>query len=178
MKTKLIFSTTFWGILLVFLGFSFLLNELLNIDIPIFTFMISALLIYFGIKLINGKFRSQKMENLNMFGNHILDYSDDLQDFSNIFGEARLDLSNVILNENRTIDINCIFGDFKIKLSDNLNYKVESSTIFGKTLIVEKSTEGFGNLVYTPLHFDASKPYLTIKSSVVFGNIAYSKYMI
>lgn len=173
MKNKLFFSTTFWGILLVFLGFSFLVNEILEINIPIFTIIVSALFIYLGIKLINGSFRSQKMENLNMFGTHLLDYSETLQDYSNIFGEARMDLSRVEVVENKTIDINCIFGDFKIKLSGTLNYRIESSTVFGKTHIVDKSTEGFGNIIYTPEHFDATKPCLTIKSSVIFGNIEY-----
>jgi len=171
MKNKLIFSSTFWGILLVFLGFSFLINELLNFHIPVFTIIISAVFIYLGIKLINGNFRSQKMENLNMFGNHILEYNESLQDYSNIFGEARLDLTNLELTENKSIDINCIFGDFKIKLPKSNNYKVESSTVFGKTVICDKSTEGFGNLTYTSSEFDSEKPLLIIKSNVIFGQI-------
>jgi predicted membrane protein len=174
MKNKLIFSTSFWGILLIFLGFSLLLNELLDIKIPIFTFLVSALFIYLGIKLINGNFRSQKMDNLNMFGNHLLDYNDSLKDYSNIFGEASLDLSKVEIVEDKIIDINCIFGNFKVKLSDKLNYKVESTTVFGKSLLIDKSTEGFGSLLYTPTHFDIAKPCLLIKSNVVFGNMEYT----
>lgn len=173
MKAKLIFSPAFWGVVLVFLGCSFLVNELLNIDIPIFTIIISALFIYLGIMLIRGKQNKKKMENLNMFGSHILDFSDVMDDYSNIFGEARLDLSKVVITENKNIDINCIFGDFKVNLSDKLNYRIESNTVFGKTQIREKATEGFGNLVYTPSHFDTDKPCLTIKSSVVFGNMEY-----
>lgn len=173
MKAKLIFSPAFWGVVLVFLGCTFLVNELLNIDIPIFTIIISAFFIYLGIMLIKGKSNQKKMENLNMFGNHILDFSDVLDDYSNIFGEARLDLTNAVITENKTIDINCVFGDFKIKLSDTLNYRIESSTIFGKTRIREKVTDGFGNLIYTPLHYDATKPCLIIKSNVVFGNMEY-----
>ena len=173
MKAKFIFSPAFWGVVLVFLGCSFLVNEFVNIDIPVFTIIISALFIYLGIVLIKGKPNQKKMENLNMFGSHVLDYSDIMDDYSNIFGEARLDLSKVVITENKNIDINCIFGDFKVMLSDTLNYRIESNTVFGKTQIKEKATEGFGNLIYTPAHYDADKACLIIKSSVVFGNIQY-----
>ncbi len=174
MKTKVLFSTSFWGIILVLLGSLFLAQELLDINIPIFTILISCLLIYFGIKLINGNIHSKKMENLNIFGSHILAYSNELNDYSNIFGESKLDLTAVELKENKTIEINCVFGDFKVKLPVNLNYKIVSNTVFGKTSMVDRSTDGFGSQVYFSSNFNSELPYLTIKSSVVFGQIEYS----
>ena len=175
MKAKVLFSTSFWGIILIILGVLFLVQEFLHIDIPFFTILISCLFIYFGVKLINGNIHAKKMDNLNVFGSHILAYSDGLYDYSNVFGESKLDLSTVEINEDKTIEINCIFGDFKVKLSENLNYKILSNTIFGKTAMVDKSTDGFGSQIYTPTNFNANLPCLTIKSSVVFGQIEFYK---
>jgi predicted membrane protein len=174
MKTKVLFNTSFWGIILVLLGSLFLAEEFLEIDIPFFTILISCLLIYFGIKLINGNIHSKKMENLNVFGSHVLAYNEGLNDYSNIFGESKLDLTAVKLKEDKTIEINCVFGDFKVKLSENLNYKIVSNTVFGKTSMIDKSTDGFGSQVYSPSNFNSELPCLTIKSSVVFGQIEYS----
>ncbi len=175
MKTKVILNPNFWGILLILMGGLFLAEEFLEIDIPLFTILISLLLIYLGIRLINGNVHSRKMENLNVFGSHILAYSDGLNDYSNIFGESKLDLSTVEITEDKTIEINCIFGDFKIKLSEKLNYKIVSNTVFGKTSMSDRSTDGFGSQVYTAPGFNAGLPCLTIKSSVVFGQIEFFK---
>jgi predicted membrane protein len=175
MKTKMLFNKNFWGVVLVLLGAFFLAQEFLNIDIPIFTILISGFFIYLGIKLINGNIHAKKMENLNVFGSHILAYHDELYDYSNIFGESKLDLSLVEIKEDKTIEINCIFGDFKIKLSDSLNYKIVSNTLFGKTSMSDRSTDGFGAQVYTPSNFQSDLPCLTIKSSVIFGQIEFYK---
>jgi len=175
MKSKVLFSTSFWGIILILLGALFLVEEFLKIDIPFFTILVSSLFIYLGIRLISGNFHSRKMENLNVFGSHNLDYNEGMNDYSNIFGESKLDLSNVELKEDKTIEVNCIFGDFKIKLSEDLNYKIISNTVFGKTSISDKSTDGFGSQVYTDSNFNAGLPCLTIKSNVVFGQIEYFK---
>ncbi|MEI6696301.1 MAG: LiaF domain-containing protein [Bacteroidota bacterium] len=173
MKTKVLFSTSFWGIILIVMGSLFLVKEFLKIDIPFFTIFISGLFIYWGIRMIKGKTHAKKMENLNVFGSHILVYREELNDYSNIFGESKLDLSSVILKEDKLIEINCIFGDFKIKLSESLNYKIVSNTVFGKTTMVDISTDGFGNQSYTPFNINSSLPCLTIKSSVVFGQIEF-----
>ncbi|MFZ4401272.1 MAG: LiaF domain-containing protein [Bacteroidales bacterium] len=176
MKTNVLFRTSFWGILLIFLGSLFLVEEFLQIDIPLFTILISCLLIYFGVKLINGNIHAKKMENLNVFGSHTLGYNEELYDYSNIFGESKLDLSNIELKEDKTIEINCIFGDFKVKISNNLNYKIVSNTLFGKTTMLDRSTDGFGSQVYTPSNFSSVLPCLTIKSNVIFGQIEFIMY--
>jgi predicted membrane protein len=175
MKNKYLFSPSFWGVVLVILGCAFLVDELLNIEIPIFTILISGILIYFGIKLIKGSSHAYRFNNLNLFGSHTLSYSNEMEDFSNVFGEARLDLSEVLIDADKTIAINCVFGEFKIKLSDNLNYKIESSTVFGKTSLIDKTSEGFGNQIFTPINFNSDKPCLLINSNVVFGNIEFYK---
>ncbi|MFZ4739568.1 MAG: LiaF domain-containing protein [Bacteroidales bacterium] len=175
MKAKVLFSTNFWGIILIILGVLFLVQEFLNIDIPFFTILISCLFIYLGVKLINGNINTKKMDNLNVFGSHILAYSDGLYDYSNVFGESKLDLSTIEINEDKTIEINCIFGDFKVKLSENLNYKILSNTVFGKTSLFVRSTDGFGNQIYIPSNYNTNLPCLTIKSSVVFGQIEFNK---
>jgi len=175
MKTKVLFSPGFWGIVLILLGLLFLFQEFFKVEIPIFTILISCLLIYFGIKLINGNIYSKKMENLNVFGSHILEYNEELNDYSNIFGESKLDLSTITIKENANIEINCIFGEFKVKISENLNYKIISNTVFGKTSMIDRSTDGFGSQTYTPSNYNADLPYLTIKSSVIFGNIEFYK---
>ncbi len=173
MKTKVLFSTSFWGIFFIVMGSLFLVKEFLKIDIPFFTIFISGLFIYFGIKLINGNTHAKKMENLNVFGSHVLVYREELDDYTNIFGESKLDLSTVIIKEDKAIEINCIFGDFKIKLSESLNYKIVSNTVFGKTTMVDISTDRFGNQNYTPFNTNSSLPCLTIKSSVVFGQLEF-----
>ncbi|NVN95297.1 MAG: hypothetical protein HXX18_08450 [Bacteroidetes bacterium] len=173
MKAKILFSTSFWGIILILLGTLFLVQEFFNINIPFFTILISCVLIYFGIKLINGNFHAKKMENLNIFGSHILSYGEELNDYSNIFGESKLDISTININEDKTIEINCIFGDFKVKLSENLNYKIVSNTIFGKTQMIDRSTDGFGSQIFMSSDFNSNLPCLTIKSSVIFGQIEY-----
>ncbi|MCX6231570.1 MAG: LiaF-related protein [Bacteroidetes bacterium] len=173
MKSKVFFNASFWGIILIVLGCMYLAKEFLPIHIPIFTILISCILIYFGLRLIRGNTFNKNGEDINFFASHNTGYNEETSQYSTVFGESKLDLSDILVNEDKTIDISCVFGSFLIKVSDKLNYKIVSNTVFGKTEMIERSTDGFGSQVYVPLHFNAALPCLTIKTNVVFGEIKF-----
>ena len=173
MKKKFLFNPVFWGILLIFIGLSFLINTLLPIKIPVFSILISLVFIYFGVKLIRGNYSILKTNNLNIFGSHKLVFDTEFNEYSNVFGETLLDLSQIKLTENINLEINCLFGEFKIKLPEGVNYFIDSNTVLGKTSIFEKSTDGFGSQKYNSTNFEQNKPVLHIVSKVVLGNIIF-----
>jgi predicted membrane protein len=180
-------NTLFWGVILVLFGVLFLLD---NFDIMNFSYFISTfwpvILILIGFKIILDKKRSESkngestsdsdqyqtktpnnLSESNIFGDIIVKAP--AENFSggsvnNVFGEIRLDLSNIKLDQKLSkVYVSGVFGDINITTPKNIPIKVKANAVAGDIKILDESREGiFPSLDYSEEKYElAEKKYIS-----------------
>lgn len=176
MKIEL-FGGAFWGVLLILIGILFLIKHVFNIQFPVGRVIIAFLFIYIGIRMLIGynflSFRGN-MGDAAAFSNSTFNYSPDRNNYSCVFGNYRLDLSDINITENKTIEISAVFSEFKVRVNKDSNLEIISSTAFGYTSLPNGNSNAFGELRYSSPGYNPTQPHLTIKTNVAFGELKFS----
>jgi hypothetical protein len=90
-----LFGGIFWGVILIVLGITVLLNAVLHISIPIFSILFALLLCYIGVRLLTGRrgwsdhgvwFEHRHIEGVRAGDRHDV-----------VFGSGSVDLTGVVL---------------------------------------------------------------------------------
>jgi predicted membrane protein len=168
---KTFFSSAFWGTTIIFVGIAMLLRNFFNYDIPVFTIIAAGFLIFLGIRMIAGNVVGRNEGNSTMFSDHKMGFVPGQNKYSVLFGSSDLDLSKIDISENKLVEVSCVFGEFKIAVSRDANLQIFSSAAFGNFTSPAQTSNAFGSLDYRSPGFDATKPSLTIRAEVVFGNV-------
>lgn len=176
-----IFSSAFWGILLIIIGLLLVIKYIFNIHLPIGRIVLALLFIYLGVRLLMGHqggnhYNFTNTANSAVFSEQTFNYSPSLNTYSCAFGSCMLNLTDINLTENKVIDVSVVFGEFRVKVKKDANLKIHSSTAFGSTLAPDNSSYGFGQRIYNSPGFNKELPYLTIKTNVAFGSIKILYY--
>lgn len=171
------FTSAFWGILLIVFGFLLVIKYFFNIQLPVFRIVFGLFLIYLGIVFLIGRTNcgsscSVRNENSTVFSSQKYNYNENINNYNCVFGESQIDFSNINLSASKTVQISAVFSEFKIKINPNTNVEIISNTVFGNTKMPDNSNNSFGSLVYKNQGFDSNAPVLTIKTNVVFGSIS------
>lgn len=168
----------FWGILLVALGVLLIVQHVFGINIPVFKILFGLALIYFGLKLIFGSFghsfKRVKTETTAVFTEATLVYpsTNGEKDYNAIFGNASLDLSQVVVQDKDVrLEANAVFGNLKILLPKNQPYVVKSTTVFGKVNFDGANKIYFGEYQTQNVHAQNAPFHLSIEANSVFGSI-------
>ncbi len=170
-----IFSTAFWGILIVLFGLSIIFREVFHINFPVFRLLFGLMIIYFGARVIAGGFMKQGKHS-TIFGNANMQYSPGEYDYNIIFGNGNIDLSNYKLESGaRKLEVSIVFGNGVVKLPPNIPAKVEVSAAFASAITPDKNMSALGKTTYTTPGFNESEPYLSIEADVVFGKMVIEK---
>jgi predicted membrane protein len=177
MKFEL-FSAAFWGVLLIIIGVLLVIKYVFNIQFPVGRIVIAVLFIYFGLRLLlgnQGMFCCGKSScsNYTAFSDREFKYSPSENEYRCVFGSSRLDLSDVQIAENKTIELSVAFGEFRVKINRNSNVEIISNTAFGSTFTQDNSVNGFGERTFRMPGFNEALPRLTIKTNVAFGSMKF-----
>ncbi|MCC5916765.1 MAG: hypothetical protein JJU02_05495 [Cryomorphaceae bacterium] len=154
-----------WGIIVVLIGLSMILNDVFKINIPLFKIIIAVFFIYIGVRIMSGTFTPKGTETASVFGDSkvYIENVDELQkEYTIIFGSQTIDLSNVTLeNDTDKIQFNVVFGSAKVIIGENHKIKVNFNNVLGNTSspAPPSNTE----------NMDSGK--LLIEGNVVFGNV-------
>jgi predicted membrane protein len=168
---KTFFSSAFWGITIIFVGVAMLLRNFFNFDIPVFTIIAAGFLIFIGIRMIAGHITGGNSSNSTVFSDQRMGFVPGQNKYAVLFGNSNLDLSRIDLSENKLIEVSCVFGEFRIAVSRDANLQIFSSAAFGNFTSPTQTSNAFGSLDFRSPNFDATKPSLTIRVEVVFGNV-------
>lgn len=191
----------FWGGLLILIGSLFLLDNFYYLDVgDIISTYWPLILIGFGIKILldrqkdlkrseqtggtqtegdhhGNKQRTDKtISESNIFGDiHINPGSDIFHggSVSNVFGDMRLDISQVRLDEDITpINCNGVFGDIVITTPKEVAVSFRGSAVAGDVAVRGQKRDGlFPNLQFTEEKYTEATHKLEIRCSVVFGSV-------
>jgi len=173
------FSRMFWGVVVMLLGLSIILNAVFKIHFPLFKTILALFLIYVGMKMLYGAIRPgyRNHEQSAVFGGSSFQPESikDGEKFETVFGSQRIDLRNVQLQPGITaIDVDCVFGSQMIYIPSGVNIRVKGSSVFGSVKFPNGDQLSFGDR-----NFDEGRetdwPTLMIDADCVFGSITISR---
>ena len=169
----------FIGAFLIMLGAAFFAEEIWHIDIPVFKLAIGFGLIVAGLKLITKKSKDEFSTNEAhvIFDDRPFDANFVRPRYSVVFGSSIADLSNLPTDENKVVEIKCVFGEFKVKINPKSNVQIISKAAFGSLEFPDMTQYSFGDHMWRSSSFDPSQPTLTIRAEVVFGSIKIASYL-
>lgn len=173
----------FWGLLLIVIGGVFFIEQILYIDIPVFTIICSFVLIYWGIDILlgNAKPNVKRVEYSN-HGNgnsHDSIFTNDeikatgIQDkFDIIFSNSMVDLTTLpIPTSNRKVKVDCIFSRALVKIDTDIPALIKVGAVFSSAYLPNGTSISFGDYTYATRAYNQNMPYYAIKVDVVFGHL-------
>jgi len=163
----------FIGILLILVGIAIIIRVVFNIDIPVFKLFIALLLLYIGIRLLSGDFSPRHIhagENAVIFGETEFKGIPKDQEYTVIFGEARIDLTHEAgFSETQSLKINTIFGSSELIIRENQPIRIKADAAFADAKLPGANETSFGKVSYQSDSLNLQEPFLDIEAHVVFG---------
>jgi predicted membrane protein len=176
---RIIAGKTFWGLVIILIGFALLMNQLVGWGIPVFTIIVSVFLIMLGIQLVSkpsqsdqsGSGTTDSRESTVIFSSEDNTINPDhlKHEYNNIFGSRILNFKHLTLSEQSiNVEINTIFGDSRVFIPSNLPYELNANTVFGQTKTPDDIQSSIGEQT-SKKDTEAVKPKLIMESNTVFG---------
>lgn len=166
------FRRSFWGTLLIILGSIWLLDNVFDLDIPVFRILISLALILLGIAVIQGRPASKISGNQTAFGEAIHTFRQDDKAHSVLFGEASIDLSH-IKGDGVPIELRCTFGEMRVKLGVGQKVKINGEVTFGSIQMPDGQSQSFGRKEYASSMAEGQEPALEVNVQCIFGSVRF-----
>jgi predicted membrane protein len=174
-----IFSGLFWGIILILLGISVIINIVFHIHIPFFRIVIALILIYMGIRVLIGdhwrsaRWSSSKTGSVAMFSDTVCNRISG-EEYSVVFGRSTFDAETIFSGDSSksSCKINTVFGSSVLIVPTSMPCVVRITAAFGSVRLPDGSIVSFGQTIYNN---DASRTnpegsaIKTIELNVVFG---------
>lgn len=169
-----LFTTVFWGAMLILLGGSIILKAVFHIDIPIFRIALALIVIYWGITLLVGKplrFGRSRSESV-IFNSQSFDSESGDEKYNVVFGSGKFNLSNIDLaNGSRYVDINVVFGEGVLLIPKDIPVIIKSNAVFAEVSLPDGNGSSFGDSGYRSNNYKEGEPVLVINGKVVFGEL-------
>ncbi len=163
----LFFGGLFWGILILLIGLSIVLKYAFHIEIPLVRIFLGIIIILIGLRLIIGqtvKTGITHTEGKKYF--HLSGNSDV------IFSSATIDLTRIKEGQKLPAEISVVFGSAVVIIPDSINLEVFSTTVFGTTVLPDRSYAGFGEDRYL-IKNDPGGTNHRIQVTTVFGKLMF-----
>lgn len=157
------------GIILLIIGVLFVLPK-----IPVFKIILGTGLILMGLSLYLNKDVKDiiNLNNVAIFGEKKFEFNENQNYYVTIFGNTSLSVGKENLSVNKKINIINIFGNTRIDIDKNTNYKVDSVAILGSNNIPQNNKSKFGKFKYESEKFDKNKKYSEFLFLSIFGNLS------
>jgi hypothetical protein len=166
-----VFSGIFWGIIVVLIGLSIILNGVAGVRIPLIRIIFGLLLIYWGVTVLAGaSFRFRSSGTSAFSDTDIRATEAGKQDI--LFGRGTIDLTGIALKPGANrYEVNTIFGASVIRVDPQVPTKVVASAAFSGARFPDGATIAFGEYSYRSPGLKDDSSYLLVKAAVVFGSM-------
>ncbi|MDH5683257.1 MAG: hypothetical protein OEZ20_02195 [candidate division WOR-3 bacterium] len=172
MKMGFIFSGIFWGVIIVIIGLSIILNVIFGIRIPIFRIIIALFLIWLGITLLTGGSFWSKNKNKAVFEEKRIDSITPHGKYDIVFGKGVIDLSKIVLEDKIfNVEVNTVFASGTIEIDPKIPAKIIVNSIFAGARMPDGNTIAFGQYTYKSDSLKEDTSYLRVDAQVVFGSL-------
>jgi len=163
----LFFGGLFWGILISLIGLSIVLKYAFNIDLHLIRVFFGIVIILFGLKIIIGynvKHNIKTHRNVN--------YYHGSKECTIVFSNGTIDLSKYIDEQKTPREITVVFGNATVIVPDTMNLEITSTTVFGSTILPDRSYAGFGEDTYSIINNPGAQVH-KIETTTVFGKLEF-----
>jgi len=171
-KMCFLFSGIFWGIVLILLGVSIVINIIFGIHIPLFRIICALVLIYLGVRLLIGR-SVWKCGNDNVVMTEGTIKADAAgRAYNVVFGKGDVDLRDIQVKDKETrVELSCVFGQSFVRIDPAVPAEIKASSAFGAARFPDGNTVAFGTRVYRTKSYREGAPHLAVNASVVFGEM-------
>ncbi len=167
-----LFSSFFWGAVVILIGLSIILNAVFNIKIPVFSIIIALIFIYLGLKILFGSFGIKTSKNTVVFSSSDIKSSNKNEEYNIIFGRGSIDLSEVELDDEfLDYEINVVFGKGDVVIDPTKPVIVKVSSVFSGAHLPDGNVAAIGNNSYVSPGYVKGERYISVRADVVFGEL-------
>lgn len=163
------FGGLFWGILISLIGISIVLKYAFHIEFPFVRIFFGIIIILIGFRLILGHTGKSYSKTRTYAKNQILAANNDV-----VFSSATIDLSSIEEEKQLPSEISVVFGSAVVIIPDTLNLEVFSTTVFGTTMLPDRTYAGFGEDRYLIQNIPDVKVH-RIQVTTVFGKLVFKR---
>lgn len=160
----------FWGLFLLLMGASIVLNIVLGINVPVFKLFLAGFLIYLGVRVLMPSSRTSWSWSCCSRDNGACLFEKCAADgdcYELRFGKSTVDLNSLSgLTEPKTVRVAAQFADATVILPANVPVRVKADVSFGAVHLPGKPL----NSEYVNLH-GASEPLLTVLIESAFSSV-------
>ena len=166
-----VFSGVFWGIIVVLIGLSIILNVVVGVRIPLIRIIFGLLLIYWGVSVLIGSSFHSRHSSTTMFSESEIKVTQaGRQDV--VFGKGTIDLTGITLQPGvNRYEISTVFGASVIRIDPAMPVKVVASSAFAGVRMPDGGNIAFGETTYRSAGLREDSTYLLVKAGVVFGSV-------
>ena len=171
-----LFSGIFWGIVLILLGGSIIINLVFHVHVPLFRILVALILIYLGLRVMVGGHWCCRSHGgkASCTGAASFEQSKD-GEFSIVFGKGVVDAAAIFTGEEgrRTLRVNTVFGSSLVRVPKTLSIEVRATSVFAGLTMPDRSSAAFGETIYRNEAFRTAKDpseIRVVEVNVVFGS--------
>jgi predicted membrane protein len=174
-----LFSGVFWGIVLILLGFSVIINLVFHIHLPLFRIFFALFLIYLGLRIMagGGFYHHPSCGNRGStiaFSDATIASDAGDGEFNIIFAKGVVEAGSIFSADphRRSLRITTVFGNTLVRTPKNLPVIIRTTSAFGGITLPDGSTSAFGETIYkndSCRSATDSSTARTILINVVFG---------
>lgn len=170
-------SGVFWGSLLILWGVSVIIETVFHVHIPLFRIVFAFVVIYVGIRIMSGRSwwpgsASIATEHESIFGNARFGGKDLKDDYSIVFGNGEVDLSQAeIGKEGAKVAVHTVFGHTIIRVNPKAAVRVRGTAAFGELVTPDGTQAAFGETIWESASVKAGAKPLEIRAEAVFAKV-------
>ncbi len=162
-------SGLFWGVLLILLGLSVILNILLGIHIPIFRIFFALMMIYFGCRILIGRSFCGRHHVCEPRSTATINPENEN---NVVFGKRIIDFTGISLaNGSVSKKVDTVFGSTTIKIDPKMPVIINVNSVFAGAHMPDNNEIAFGKYTYRTESFNNKANALVIEANVVFGEL-------
>ncbi|MDP4093192.1 MAG: hypothetical protein Q8920_07500 [Bacillota bacterium] len=168
------FRTIMWGFFFILAGVLLMINQLTDIDIPVFRTLFGLLIMFIGFSILFKRKHYDYSYNKKdaVFDDvHTEASSSNFEKYSVVFGKQTVDASNMILDTNKKIKFEVVFGEGTLLLDPDTPVIIKADAAFGNVDLPNNEQFSFGSRTYEFGIIDRNEPYLEISANAVFGRL-------
>ncbi len=156
-----IFSRAFWGIVVILIGLSIVLNAIFKINLPIFKILIALFFIYIGVRMLMGVGGvNQSIKTKSVFSQQKIEIKNlENKSFKAVFSDQTLDLSHIKLSSSDAIEVDAVFSSVELILPAEAKVVLMPENVMSSIKTIRINSN------------DSSSYELRIKAKAVFSEI-------
>jgi hypothetical protein len=163
--------TFFWGVFLISSGMFLILKHYFNWNVPAFRIIVGLFLLSLGLSLLFGGGIGYQGKNTIIFNDGRINLDINEKDYSVIFGQATFDFRENSIDElNGKLEVSTIFGSAEILLPKEATVEIEANSVFSSTQLPDGSNLSFGDRKYLSDPQGKKEADIVLEVNTVFGS--------